>query len=160
MHLIENGTETYFVRATVDPKTDLRRNFSCVNNAFVDRQDEITDAIGDIYPDGSDHLRPPRQDPVTGGWCWEPEAGLSSFAVQDAVSFQQAMRAVRGYASHLGQVGVFASSDFDLGAGSDGEDVFRDGRFVGWLDLDASYDEFRALTQRPLTESASLRRTV
>lgn len=47
------------------------------------------------------------------------------------------MERVHGYAAHLGQVAVFQSLDFDIGKGADGEDVFRDGEFMGFVELGA-----------------------
>lgn len=144
--IIENNKRRiFFVRGTLDPHADLIRNFSCVYNAWVDDEDEIEAAISDTYPDDRSHLLPPRQDPNTGEWCWEPEGGLSSFSFSDEETFKEAMRKVTEYARHLGEVAVFSSEDYDLNAGADGEDLFRNGVFVGWLPLDASYSDFLSM---------------
>lgn len=136
----EGASQRFFLRATIDPMGDLQRGFSCVNNAWVDDVEEIAPAILDHYGEGVE-LNSPRQDPSTGGWCWEPERGLSSFAFHDEESFGSAMERVRPYAQHIGEVGMFASADYDLGCGADGEDVFRNGRFVRFIPIEARYED-------------------
>ena len=64
------GVRRFFLRATVDPEGDIRRGFSGVYNAWVDREEQIPEAIEETYPDGANHLLPPRRDPATGWWCW------------------------------------------------------------------------------------------
>ncbi|SOC21568.1 hypothetical protein [Thalassospira xiamenensis] len=130
-----------FLRATIAPEDDVIRNFSGVYNAWVSRVSEIAEAISETYPDGAAHLLPPRQDPVTGDWCWEPEAGLSGFGFDDEASFTEAMNKVMPYAQHIGSIAVFHSGDYDSGKGVDGEDLFRDAEYLGQVELDISYAE-------------------
>lgn len=138
----ESNPELYFLRATIDPEADLDRNFSCVYNAWVDTEKDIPGAIEDAYPDGDSNLRPPRQDPNTGWWCWDPEIGLSSFAFHDESGFEKAKRSIYPYGKHLSELAVFSSNNYALQAGADGEDVFWNGRFVGWINQESSYSEF------------------
>ena len=78
----------------------------------------------------------PMQDPVTGKWCADPELGLSCFAFWDKRTFHIAVSHVMEYAiDDLHGIGVFTSDDFKLGVGADGEDVFRNGTFIGRLPL-------------------------
>lgn len=132
----------FFLRATLDPEGDITRGFSGVYNSWVSDYEDIAEALEECYPDGDEGLLPPRQDPVTGDWCWDPESGLSAFAFHDESTFRQAMDRVTSYGRHIGEVGVFVSEDYELRSGADGEDLFRPGAFVGWLRLEASYEDF------------------
>ncbi len=132
----------FFVRATLDPEADLKRGFSGVYNAWCDNLSDIPDAIEDCT---EVNLPTPRQDPVTGWWCWQWEDGLSSFALDDEATFKQAMDRVLSYGEHLGCVALFEADDFDIGKGSDREDLFRDGRFLGWLEFTATFEDVQRL---------------
>lgn len=139
------GPVRLFLRASVDPEADLRRGFSGVYNSWVDHPSEIEEAVLEAYPDGAAHLPPPRRDPVTGWWCWEPEDGISAFGFEDAEGYAGAMARVLPYGAHLGCLALFAADDFSPGAGADGEDLFRDGTFLGWLRPDDPYERAAAL---------------
>jgi hypothetical protein len=137
--------KSLFLRATVDPEADIQRGFSGVHNSWINSLDEKEDAIEEAYPDGCSDLPEPRQDSVTGWWCWQPENGLSAFAFHDSSSYQEAMKRVANYGRHLGCVALFAASDYDARLGADGEDLFRNGQFLGWLDLGADYGDVENL---------------
>jgi hypothetical protein len=131
----------YFLRDTANPKTDLARGFSCHTHGWCSTEVEARE-----FQRKHGALRPPIQDPVSGNWCADPELGLSAFAFWDEASFHKAIRNIEGYAlSELHGLAVFASADYDLGAGADGEDVFRNGRFLGRVSLEPEWEEALSL---------------
>lgn len=144
----ESRTTMFFLRDTSDPERDLRRGFSCEVNSWFSHEDDAKECA-ERHSASEGH----RQDPETGMWCGSPEPGLSSYAFNDESSFARAMDAIGEYLSQ-DRVAIFQSSEYDLGAGADGEDCFRNGRFVGWLDLEdgyATWDDFQRTVG--LTES-------
>lgn len=149
-----------FARFTVDPQADLMRGFSGFANSWVSDFAEATNAVARLeaeqgLPSGNlrRRLPPPRQDRVTGDWCWAPEAGLSGFAFWTIGGVAPALASVARY----GQAGmpycVFESDDFDIGGGSDGEDIFRGGRFLGRILL----PEIRGAWREASAKASSLR---
>jgi hypothetical protein len=141
-----------FLRATLDPETDLIRGFSGVYNSWVDHKDQIEEAVLETYPEGGKHLLPPRQDPVTGWWCWEPEAGLSAFGFSNEEEFIHALKKVTPYGEHLDRIAVFSSYDYNVKAGADREDLFRNGHFLGWIPINARFHDVQKLIKSFLPE--------
>lgn len=133
--LHESLEERLFLRDTRDPDADLKRGFSGYAGAWFDTEDEALD-----YQRHVATLGPPRQDPVTRKWCGDSELGLSAFEFHDLESFQRAMQLLESEGAYE-QIAVFASSDYDLRAGADGEDVFRPGRFLIRINASTSYEE-------------------
>jgi hypothetical protein len=124
------GTDYYFLRQTSDPQKDLDRGFSCQAGCWVDSYE---DAVKWQEVNGS--LIKPQQDPITKGWCYDPELGLSSYGFNNKDTFDRAIYNISEYvhgSSVNGGYGVyvFKSKNFNLNAGLDGEDVFRDGELV------------------------------
>lgn len=142
----------YFLRDTSDPQRDLERGFSCEVNSWFSHQEDAEACAASLSTTA-------RQDPSNGMWCGSPEAGLSSFAFHDPQSFTVALERMAG-GDYISQdrLAIFRSSDYDLGAGADGEDCFRNGQFVGWLPLDdqweASWDDVSRLIGGNLMESS------
>lgn len=145
LNLVESATPgavIYFLRDTANPKTDLARGFSCHTHGWCSTEQEAR-----AFQQKRGALRPPIQDPVSGNWCADPELGLSGFAFWSESSFYMAVGKIEGYAlSELHGLAVFASDDYDLDAGADGEDVFRNGRFIGRVSLEPRWTEFLELT--------------
>ncbi len=147
MRIVETAGRMYFLRDTTDPLRDLERGFSCeVNSWFSHREDAEKcarmNSVGGQF----------RQDPVTGQWCGSPEVGLSSYAFHDEGSFEVALSRMQdGDYISQDRLAVFQSADYELGSGADGEDCFRNGVFVGWLDLDSewntSWDDVLRITE-------------
>ena len=119
----------YFLRNTMDPERDLERGFSSHIDGWRKTPEQNPSAI-----------RKPVQDPHTKLWCVDPELGLSSFACWDESSFEKAMMHIEPYAVE-DKIAVFQSINYDLGAGADGEDVFRDGEFLGWIEWGSKWED-------------------
>ena len=141
----------YFLRMTNDPEGDLKRNFSCYNpSLWVKDKSFASTYIERLRESGNDEYIEwinPKYDPINNVWCLWPEKGISSFAFNDEGSFNSAKNNVFNYEGFGGGSGsfiaVFESSDYDLGGGvSDMEDLFRDGRFIGYIPRDISYENF------------------
>ncbi len=122
----------FFLRDTRSPEVDLERGFSCNVNAWMNSEEEAM-----AYQERHGGLTHPRYDEKIGRWCADPELGLSSFAFHDEASFNQAMAQMESYA--LENIAVFISDEYDLNAGLDGEDVFRGGSFLKYIQLDSSF---------------------
>ena len=119
-----------FLRDTTDAQRDLERNFSCNVNSWCPTEEEAV-----AWQERNDALMPPKQDPHTKKWCADPERGLSGFHFidGDSPSFNHALNNVYRYALTKDRIAVFKASDYHLGAGLDGEDVFSNAEFVSWL---------------------------
>jgi hypothetical protein len=74
-------------------------------------------------------LAEPKHDPAAGLWSADSEVVLSCFVLGD-----HGLNGIRQYSlsDAIDDVALFESTDYDLEAGLDGEDVFRDGTFRGW----------------------------
>ena len=128
----------FFLRNTLDPEGDLVRGFSCHIDGWTDDQAFAVQQAKTKSLTGK-----PRQDPRTRKWCFDPEPGLSSFHFYDIPSLQKAVERIGIYAFD-GELGLFTSTDYNLGVGTDGEDVFRGGEFLGFVPWDA--DEIARIT--------------
>lgn len=133
--LNEAARMLFFLRNTTDPERDLGRGFSCHVDGWRKTPEHNPSA-----------LRKPLQDPDTKLWCVDPELGLSSFACWDEPSFARAMKEIEIYAVEP-EIAVFRSMDYDLHAGADGEDVFRDGEFVGFIEWGSSWTDLLTVVE-------------
>jgi hypothetical protein len=133
----------YFLRFTRNASEDLQRGWSCHNHGWA-RTEQAANEFARKY-----RTRGVKFDPVNKIYCAMPEDDLSSFAFHDEATYQQAKNNVSGYGST--SVGLFSSNNYSLGAGEDGEDVFRDGQFHGYVDLRLSYEKLmQQLGQLPI----------
>ena len=82
----------------------------------------------------------PKYDEYSNRWCADPELGLSSFYFDDEESFKKAMTRMEQYAFD-DKIALFTSNDYDIGAGLDGEDVFRNGELIKYINWNTSYYE-------------------
>lgn len=139
-----------FIRDTKDPEGDVKRNFSCYSGSWVDSEEEALNMQHE-----SSALTSPKQDPKTGLWCYDPEFGLSGYCVLDENNYEKAIHSL--YSSHGyvgGKLAVFASSNYYLGGGADGEDVFSDANFLGWVDDSLGFEEFKKLASNKINKTA------
>lgn len=120
--------QLYFLRDTSNPQEDLIRNFSCNVNAWFDTKEEAI-----AYQNRHGGLDTPKQDPKNKLWCADPELGLSSFSFYDEISFNKALKDIESYAEITNKIAVFISDEYELGVGLDGEDTFKNGKFLGYL---------------------------
>ena len=127
-YLKESKNEIFFIRDTQSPKEDAERNFSCYAGAWVDLEQE---ALSRQNERPGQFLQKPKQDPETRKWCYDPELGLSGYAVKDEKEFNEAYAILGEYGAV--KVALFISGDYDLGAGADGEDIFRDAKFIKYI---------------------------
>lgn len=133
----------YFLRDTENPNEDLIRNFSCNTNAwFTDEQDAID------YQIIHGTLDIPKQDPKTKLWCADPELGLSSFSFYDEVSFNKALENIESYVNSTNKIAVFISDEYDLNSGLDGEDTFKNGKFLGYIKEPYTWENVSALLNK------------
>ena len=97
---------------------------------------------GGVNPDGSRYER----------WCYLVEPGLSSFAFWDEPSFVEAKQKMEEYVDSWGsdqKLHIFQSDQYKLGAGSDREDVFTPGQYLGWIPFTASWQDFSTQHIKP-----------
>lgn len=132
----------FFIRNTADPERDLHRGFSC----HVDGWRKTEADAQEWWRDNGLDDQPPRRDPATGLWCADPEWGISSFAFWDADSYAAARKRFDTYWVEDGAA-IFVSDDYRLGIGTDGEDCFRGGEFVGMIDHKDAWNDVLALTR-------------
>ncbi len=127
-----------FLRDTIDPQRDLERGFSCHIDGWVDTEAEA-------WKRRSDAITDPKQDIHTGKWCADPELGLSSFACWDNKTYK---KAIENLFSNSKDFAVFVSNDYDLKSGADGEDVFRNGTFIGWANYDTRWADVKLMVDK------------
>ncbi|MFA5490204.1 MAG: hypothetical protein WC284_13460 [Candidimonas sp.] len=118
----------FFLRDTTDPYGDAKRGFSCVVNSWFDSKDECVEWQKKHFIG-----RDPKD--WNGKWCGDPENGLSGYAFNDRNSFLKALKNIQSYISS-NRLAIFQSNDYDIAAGADGEDVFRNSKFVKWINVD------------------------
>jgi len=130
---IISAATMYFLCDTNDPEGDLQRGFSCHIDGWTDDYAWAVEKAKTKSLIGR-----PLQDPKSKRWCFDPERGLSGFAFHDLMSLEEAMRRITSYVGERDRVAVFQSSEYDLGAGADGEDVFSSGRLMGFTPFSQS----------------------
>lgn len=129
--------QIFFLRDTKNPHNDLVRGFSGYHGTWFDSKEEAID-----YQIYNPSITPPKQDPITGKWCGSPELGLSSLAFRDENTFNKAIERLINNWGATEKIAVFISDDYDLNAGADGEDVFRNGDFLFYIDINCTYSQF------------------
>jgi hypothetical protein len=125
--------EMFFIRNTSVPEADLKRNFSC--HVWKNTEQEAIE-----YQKVNGALSEPKYDEYSNRWCADPELGLSSFAFNDEKSFKEAMIKMEQYA-YDDKIALFTSNDYDLDAGLDSEDVFRNGKFIKYINWNTTFNE-------------------
>lgn len=128
--------ELLFLRETNNPEADLQRGFSCHIDGWFENLEDAKE-----WQKTHGALSEPRQDPWNKKWCADPELGLSSFAVWDKPTFEKAISNLISEGA-TDKVAVFSSQNYELQVGADGEDIFRSGKFIGYIGLETSYEEF------------------
>jgi hypothetical protein len=134
-------TPEIFFRKSRNPQDDLIRNFSCYHNAYFD---EYNDALK-YFKTEATFSQPIAQDPITKKWCGHVESGLSGYIVRSEEEFDFAMDELTRFYPHLQdikEISVFMSDDYYLEDGSDGEDTFKNAKYLFNIPLDISYDEY------------------
>ena len=127
----------FFIRDTKNPEDDIIRNFSCHTNAwFKDKETAIR------YSKEEGSLIEPKQDPKSRYWCGDPELGLSGFKIDNKKDYDSAIYKLIYMYGALDDICVFMSSDYDLDAGADSEDVFRNAKFLFRINAETTYDEY------------------
>lgn len=135
------NTSEIFFRKSKNPQDDLIRNFSCYHNAYFDEYD---DALK-YFKTEATFSQPITQDPITKKWCGHVESGLSGYIVRNEEEFDFAMDELTRFYPHLQdikEVSVFISDDYYLEDGSDGEDTFKNAKYLFNIPLDISYSEY------------------
>lgn len=143
--IAQQNNEMYFLRYTSEPERDLARGWSCYVHGWA--RDE--DAVKRYYeyfkiPVGE---RNPKYDEIDNLWCVIPEEGLSAYGFYDEESFEIARENVGAYygfgeSQNMSGPALFKSNNYKIGAGSDEEDVFLGGTFLGFLSPDAEWEDF------------------
>lgn len=136
-HTKQGKPPMFFIRNTSAPEADLKRNFSC-----YEWRSTYEEAVE--YQKRNSALCEPKYDDYSKRWCADPEIGLSSFGFKNENGFTNAMVRMKGYA-YDDKIALFLSDDYDLDAGLDSEDVFRDGRFLGYITWDTTFTELKSL---------------
>ena len=139
------NNEMYFLRYTSDPIGDLERGWSCNVHSWAWDYDGVKRYYEHF--DIPKERQTAKHDKKNDIWCVRPEAGLSSFAFWDSNSFNDAKKEVSGYfgfgsSKEKSTIAVFSSSDYQLGKGSDREDIFIGGFFVGYIYPHMEWDDF------------------
>jgi hypothetical protein len=135
----------FFLRLTKSPEADIARGFSGYEGTWFARyEDAVLHRSGN--PDG---FPPARQDPATGMWCADPEWGLSAYGFEGEAGFERALGRLSAYWDGAESVAVFASGDYLLRVGADGEDCFRPGTHLGWIAADGCWNDVVRLLPDP-----------
>lgn len=140
--------EVLFLRWTTDPLEDIKRNFSGHLQAWFDTEEEALEDIEAQYGENSDIK--PKYDPINQMWNSDPEWGLSGYGLKDEQGFNLAMESIREISwfhkeDRQQDLAVFKSKNFQNGTGFDGEDLFKDAIFIGFLEDTSTYDDFLKL---------------
>ncbi len=131
----ENKKILFFIRNTSKPLEDLERGFSCEVNSWVNSEEEAVS-----YQKRHGAIAKPKFDKVSKKWCADPELGLSSFGFYNEKTFNEAIIKMEQYA-YDEKIALFVSSDFNLDAGADSEDVFRSGEFLTYITFETAWEE-------------------
>ncbi len=142
-YLNENYQEVdkIFFRKTLHPLEDLKRNWSCHQGGWFQTEEEAVN----FYKNEDGHLvglMPPKKDDSRDMWCGLPEDGLSGFVIRNEDDYEKYLDILVNEYRAKNSIAVFESSDYDLGNGSDGEDLFRGGTFLFFLDINSTYHDY------------------
>jgi len=141
-----NRPQSYFLRWTSDPDNDLKRNFSGHMQAWFDTEKEAMADYKERTSDGNYVPYTPKKDITTGMWNSEPEWGLSGYEFHDENTFNKAMSEINEIAWHHSEnlqqdLIIFRSSNYKIGDGFDGEDVFKDADMFWYIEPNTNYNE-------------------
>lgn len=141
-----NKPHTYFLRWTSDAGSDIKRNFSGHMQAWFNTEKEAMDDYNERIADDKYVPYPPQKDITTGMWNSEPEWGLSGYEFHDEKNFNNAMSEINNIAWHHNDnlqqdLVVFRSSNYKIGDGFDGEDVFRDADMYWYIEPNMNYND-------------------
>jgi len=143
----------YFLRWTSDPQGDLRRNWSGHLQAWFNSEEEAFKDYKNRVEKGHQSAdNKPKQDPNTGDWNAEPEWGISAYAFNNKKTFEIAKNQIDeiGWFHQEGRgqyLVLFKSNNWQSQMGWDGEDLFKDGIIVGYLDKNATFEDVNDLIQ-------------
>lgn len=141
-----NNKYLYFLRWSSDADNDIKRNFSGHMQAWFDTEEEAMSDYNQRVSDGVYVPYPPKKDITNGMWNSEPEWGLSGYGFHDENTFNRSMKEINDIAwyhrENLHQdLIVFRSSEYILGDGFDGEDVFRNADMFWYIEPDMNYKQ-------------------
>lgn len=141
-----NKSHRYFLRWTSDAYNDVERNFSGHMQAWFDTEKEAMNDYNERITDGKYVAYPPQKDITTGMWNSEPEWGLSGYEFHDKETFNKAISEINDIAWYHSEnlqqdLVVFRSSNYKLGDGFDGEDVFRDADTYWYIEPNMNYSD-------------------
>jgi len=151
--------EMYFLRYTSDPIGDLERGWSCNVHSWARDYDGVKKYYE--YFEVPEEHQNAQYDKKNDIWCVSPEPGLSSFAFRDSESFDNAKKEVSiyfgfGSSKNENNIAVFSSSNYQLGKGSDGEDVFIGGSFIGYIQPNMEWNDFMSFLEQNLFEKGTV----
>ena len=154
----------YFLRYTSDPLGDLERGWSCNVHRWAKNRDGVKKYYRYFEPDVSEKDFNVKYDKRNDIWCIHPEMGLSSFAFWNSESLERAKDYISGFQGFGGgggpdNMGVFLSSNYYLEKGSDKEDLFTEGTFVGFISENTNWDDFmNSLNKKELRQAIPVER--
>ncbi len=136
----------YFLRWTNNPNDDIKRNFSGHMQAWFNTKQEAFDDYEKEKAKGRDLPFEPKQDPVSGMWNSDPEWGISGYLFNSENMYNQAMEQIMEIAWHHqennGQdLALFSAEQIGDSQGYDGEELFRNLTFLGYIEPGAKYQE-------------------
>lgn len=134
-------SDEIFFRKTMNPKDDLIRNFSCYHNAYFNSYEEGIQ----YFEKETTFSQPIKQDPITKKWCGHVESGLSAYIVRNKKEFNFALDELINFYPHLKDIkniSVFISNDYYLEDGSDGEDIFKNVKFLFNIPFNINYNDY------------------
>lgn len=156
--LLEGQTPVFFVRTTRNPENDIKRGWSCHTDGWEDNKEDAYQVWNHLKKKNPNMLEPRRELQYPGinpdgtkfeRWCVLVEPGLSGFAFWDENSFRRAKVRMEKYVDSFGssqKLAIFKSDKFKMKSGSDGEDTFLPGVFLGWVKYTDSFEEVLKLS--------------
>ena len=164
--LFESQTPVFFVRTTKSPENDLKRGWSCHTEGWVYGKEEAYE-FWEHWKKKNPDLLEPRQDLQYHGinpdgtqferWCVIVEPGLSGYAFWDENSFRRAKVKLEPYVNSFGsdqKLAIFKSDRFKMKSGSDREDTFLPGIFLGWVKYTDTFEEVKKI-DKPISYSGN-----
>jgi len=132
-----NGEYKIFFRDTENPIADLERGLSC-NFAELEYTDDYKEAI-ELNKKYTTWGIKPFWDNYQKKYCIDPERGLSSYCFEDNIEdFKHNLNSLYGVSGACrDKLAIFKSNDYTLQGGWDDEDLFRNGEFLGWFDVNS-----------------------
>ena len=133
----------YFLRWTSDPQGDIKRNFSGHMQAWFNSKEEAYKDYEEEKLKGRYLPFEPKYDPVEDMWNSDPEWGVSGYLFSDEKTLNEALEKIKDIEWHHKEtmnqdLGVFSANEIGPYEGYDGEELFRDISFIGYIDIDDS----------------------